>query len=163
MTQQPKPGAAELVAAATAAGVTLSTAESCTGGLIAKRITDVAGSSSCFEQGFVTYSNAAKTRALGVSSTVLAAHGAVSREVVEQMAMGACREARADFAVAVSGVAGPGGGSPEKPVGTVWIAWASADYVAAICQLFDGDRAAVREATAAVALAGLLERVMQKS
>lgn len=140
---------------------TVTTAESCTGGWIAKVITDLAGSSAVFTDGFVTYSNAAKTRRLGVSNALLAAHGAVSEEVVHAMAAGALAHAGADYAVAVSGVAGPGGGSETKPVGTVWLAFAGGgDAPTAECHVFAGDRDAVRRATVARALAGVLERVM---
>ncbi len=108
-----------LLAACRARGVTLATAESCTGGLIAAILTEVAGSSDVFERGFVTYSNAAKSEALGVPSALIETHGAVSAEVARAMAEGALKNSRADIAVAVTGVAGPGGGTPEKPVGLV--------------------------------------------
>ena len=105
----------------------LCTAESCTGGLIAKTLTDLAGSSDWFERGFVSYSNQAKNEMLAVPSSVIEDYGAVSEPVAAAMAIGALRHSHADFSVAVTGVAGPGGGSEEKPVGTVWIAVASAD------------------------------------
>src|SRR5215469_3217637 len=107
------------------AGRRLATAESCTGGWVAKACTDVAGSSQWFECGFVTYSNAAKVRDLGVSEATLASHGAVSEPTVREMAAGALRVSGADIAVAISGIAGPEGGTPTKPVGTVWfgLAW----------------------------------------
>src|SRR6185437_15821372 len=108
-----------------AAGSRLATAESCTGGWVAKACTDVAGSSQWFECGFVTYSNAAKVRDLGVSEATLASHGAVSEPTVREMAAGAVRVSGADIAVAISGIAGPDGGTPGKPVGTVWFAVAS--------------------------------------
>ena len=133
-------------------GVTVTAAESCTGGGVASAITAVAGSSDYFETGYVTYADRAKTRLLGVP----ASHGAVSREVVEAMVAGACRESGANLAVAVSGVAGPGGGSPDKPVGTVWLAWGSADGVLAECRRFPGDRQSVREQAVTAALAGLI-------
>ncbi len=137
-------------------GVTVSAAESCTGGGVASAITEVAGSSDYFETGYVTYANGAKTRLLGVPETLIEAHGAVSREVVEAMVAGACRESGADLAVAVSGVAGPGGGGPDKPVGTVWLAWGGADGVLAERRHFPGDRQAVREQAVEAALAGLI-------
>jgi nicotinamide-nucleotide amidase len=135
------------------------TAESCTGGLIAKTFTDLAGSSDWFERGFVTYSNAAKSEMLGVPPSVIEDYGAVSEAVANAMASGALRHSAADYAVAVTGVAGPGGGSDEKPVGTVWIAVASADQLEAQCHQFEGDRAAVREATLVAGLVMLIERV----
>lgn len=136
--------------------LSVTTAESCTGGGVAAAITDIAGSSDYFETGYVTYSNAAKTRLLGVPEALIEEHGAVSREVVEAMVAGACRESGADLAVAVSGVAGPGGGSPDKPVGTVWLAWGGADARRAECRHFFGDRRAVREQAVRAALAGLV-------
>ncbi len=140
--------------------ITITTAESCTGGLVAKLITDVAGSSACFETGFVTYSNAAKHRLLAVDEQTLVDFGAVSAEVVREMAAGACEAADAPLSVAISGIAGPGGGSAEKPVGTVWIAWGeSGGEPQAACFHFAGDRTAVREAAAETALAGLQMRV----
>ncbi|MDW5377321.1 nicotinamide-nucleotide amidohydrolase family protein [Halomonas sp. HP20-15] len=136
--------------------LSVTAAESCTGGGVASAITDIAGSSGYFETGYVTYSNAAKTRLLGVAEAILEAHGAVSRETVEAMVAGACRESGADVGVAISGVAGPGGGSAEKPVGTVWFAWGSALAQQAECRRFDGDRRAVREQAVRVALEGLV-------
>lgn len=133
----------------------LATAESCTGGLIAATCTDLAGSSAWLERGFVTYSNAAKTELLGVPPELIAQHGAVSEPVVRAMALGALAHSHAQVAVAVTGVAGPGGGSPDKPVGTVWLGWAVAGQVTAECCHFAGDRAAVRLATVAHALAKL--------
>ncbi|KJS05619.1 MAG: hypothetical protein VR73_12015 [Gammaproteobacteria bacterium BRH_c0] len=148
--------AATLGAQLLARGWRVTCAESCTGGGIAAAITDVAGSSHWFETGFVTYANGAKERLLGVSASTLALSGAVSEAVVREMAQGALRQAGADIAVAVSGVAGPDGGSAEKPVGTVWLAWASANGVETrLCQ-FSGDRAAVRRQAVQVALEGLL-------
>lgn len=136
--------------------LSVTAAESCTGGGVASAITDIAGSSAYFETGYVTYSNAAKTRLLGVSEATLETRGAVSRETVEAMVAGACRESGADLGVAVSGVAGPGGGSMEKPVGTVWFAWGSELTQHAECRRFDGDRRAVREQAVRVALEGLI-------
>jgi nicotinamide-nucleotide amidase len=135
----------------------LATAESCTGGLIAATCTEVSGSSAWFERGFVTYSNEAKTELLGVGASLIATHGAVSEPVARAMAEGALRHSRAQVAVAVTGVAGPTGGSVEKPVGTVWLAWAAQGEAtrAERCQ-FAGDRAGVRWATVERALKGLL-------
>ncbi len=127
-----------------AAGLSISTAESCTGGLIAKTLTDLAGSSTWFDRGFVTYSNAAKVDMLGVQEQTLQQHGAVSELTAREMAAGAIRNSRAQVAVAVTGVAGPGGGSAEKPVGTIWFGFALHDQVSAEGKLFSGDRAAVR-------------------
>jgi len=136
------------------------TAESCTGGLVAGAITAIAGSSGWFERGFVTYSNEAKVEALGVPEATLAGHGAVSEATARAMAEGALARSRANIAVAVTGVAGPGGGSPEKPVGMVCFAWArSGAATAAATHHFPGDRQAVREASVAVALEGLLARI----
>ena len=146
-----------------ARGQMISTAESCTGGLIAAACTDLAGSSDWFERGFVTYSNAAKTELLGVPATLIEVHGAVSEPVARAMAAGALQRSAAQWAVAVTGVAGPGGGSAAKPVGLVWLAWAWHDAngqsrTDALEQHLSGDRAAVREATVRVALQGLLAR-----
>lgn len=133
------------------------TAESCTGGLIAKTFTDVAGSSDWFDRGFVTYSNAAKSEMLAVPASIIETYGAVSEPVANAMASGALQHSDAAFAVAVTGVAGPGGGSVEKPVGTVWIAAASQTQLCARRYQFDGDRSQVREATLRAALEMLLE------
>lgn len=149
--------AQELGQRATAAGLRVATAESCTGGWIAKLITDIAGSSGWFERGYVTYSNEAKAEMLGVPREVLVSEGAVSEAVVRLMAEGALLRARADLAVAVSGVAGPGGGSANKPVGTVWFAWARRHHeTIAEMVRFAGDRDAVRRASVAHAMSGLL-------
>ncbi|MGO2132095.1 MAG: CinA family protein [Halomonas sp.] len=131
-------------------------AESCTGGGVASAITDIAGSSSWFDTGYVTYSNTAKTRLLGVSPALLEAHGAVSREVVLAMVEGACRDSGAHLGVAVSGVAGPDGGSEAKPVGTVWFAWGALGDLKAECFHLLGDRAAVRQQAVKLSLAMLL-------
>lgn len=130
----------------------MATAESCTGGLIAGACTDLSGSSNWLERGFVTYSNEAKTEMLGVDAALIAAHGAVSEEVARAMAEGAVARSNAQVAVAVTGVAGPTGGSPEKPVGTVWFGWSVDDQVRTERRRFDGDRAAVRTATVHYAL-----------
>jgi nicotinamide-nucleotide amidase len=142
-----------------ARGLMMATAESCTGGLIAGACTDVPGSSDWFERGFVTYSNAAKRELLGVSAGLIEQHGAVSEPVARAMAAGAVAHSPARLAVAVTGVAGPTGGSAEKPVGTVWFGWATPEGVFTEHQRFDGDRAAVRHATVRHALAGLLKRL----
>lgn len=135
-------------------------AESCTGGLVAKRITDVAGSSGWFERGLVVYSNQAKQDLLGVSPEVLEQFGAVSRECVQAMARGLLVMTPAHWAVAVTGIAGPGGGSPEKPVGLVWLAWArrGGEPESEVLQL-SGSRQVIREAAATAALQGLLKRL----
>ena len=136
------------------------TAESCTGGFLAKCLTDLSGSSDYFDRGWVTYSNAAKQKMLGVSPALLARHGAVSEPVALAMARGALKSARATVAVSVTGIAGPTGATPGKPVGTVWIAWARRQRgrinAKAVHHLFRGDRDAVRRLTVAAALAGLL-------
>ena len=137
-------------------GQMLTTAESCTGGLIAAACTDLAGSSEWFERGFVTYSNAAKTELLGVPAALIRMHGAVSEPVVQAMALGAVAHSKAQVSVAVTGVAGPGGGSVEKPVGTVWFGWVTPDQLVSECQYFDGDRTQVRAATVQYALTRLL-------
>ena len=137
-------------------GWRLATAESCTGGWIAKALTDVAGSSQWFDGGIVAYSNAAKTALLGVPGEVLAAHGAVSEEVVRAMAEGARRAFAADLAIAVSGIAGPGGGTSDKPVGIVHFAWATASGVTAARRIFAGGRESVRRQTVALALERLI-------
>lgn len=136
----------------------LAVAESCTGGWIGKSVTDIAGSSGWFDRGFVTYSNVAKTELLGVREATLARHGAVSAEVVTEMVVGALERSRADIALAVSGVAGPDGGTADKPVGTVYLAWAPrGGSTRVVRQHFDGDREAVRLATVAAALQGVLD------
>ena len=134
----------------------LATAESCTGGLIAAACTDLAGSSNWFERGFVTYSNEAKTELLGVDAALIEAHGAVSEEVARAMAQGALACSRAQVTVAVTGVAGPGGGSVDKPVGTVWFGWSVDGQTRTEQRCFAGDRAAVRVATVQHALQTLL-------
>jgi nicotinamide-nucleotide amidase len=143
-------------------GRVLATAESCTGGWIAKALTDIAGSSQWFGEGFVTYNNESKVRRLGVRPSVLQTHGAVSEATVRAMAVGAMRRTGAQLAVAVTGIAGPGGAVPGKPVGTVWLAWADrrgrAVRVAVQLKHFRGDREAVRRKTVRLALQGLLRR-----
>ena len=136
------------------------TAESCTGGGIAEAITRIPGSSAWFEQGFVTYSDVAKQRQLGVSEYTLGEHGAVSAATVDAMVTGALTHSGADVAVAVSGVAGPDGGSPSKPVGTVWLAWARRGRAPRTqCVHIDGDRATVRAEAVRLALEGLIAEV----
>ena len=153
-------------------GWMLTTAESCTGGMIASRCTDVSGSSNWFERGFVTYSNEAKHELLGIDSQLIEQHGAVSKEVVEQMVLGALRHSRAQVAIATSGIAGPTGGSADKPVGTVWFAWATPSdtgptldaesaWVKTECLHLAGDRAAVREAAVQHALKTLVDLLSQ--
>ena len=144
-------------------GWQLASAESCTGGMISAACTDLAGSSDWFERGFVTYSNAAKTELLGVDAALIAEHGAVSEPVARAMAAGALQHSPAQVAVAVTGVAGPTGGSRLKPVGTVWFAFALPEQPGQPARLlsevrrFDGDRAAVRMATVRHALQRLVE------
>jgi nicotinamide-nucleotide amidase len=140
-------------------GWMLCTAESCTGGLIAGACTDLSGSSAWFERGIVSYSNAAKVELLGVPEQLIAAHGAVSEEVVRAMAEGAIARSRAQVAVAVTGVAGPTGGSPEKPVGLVWFGWSIGGVLSSEQRLFPGDRAAIRAATVHHALQTLVRQL----
>ena len=140
-----------------ARGWMLATAESCTGGMIASACTDLAGSSAWFDRGFVTYSNAAKTDALGVPEALLQAHGAVSEAVVRAMAEGACTNSLAQVSMAVTGIAGPSGGSDQKPVGTVWLGWCINGRTVSRRMHFDGDRGEVRQATVLAALQGLQE------
>lgn len=142
-------------------GMMVATAESCTGGLIAGAITDIAGSSTVFDRGFVTYSNEAKQDMLGVRETTLAAYGAVSAQVATEMVLGARRKSRADFAVSVTGVAGPGGGSPQKPVGLVWMGLSGpGDLTSAVELRWDPEwsRDMIRAATVRAALEALLGR-----
>lgn len=139
----------------------LATAESCTGGMIAAACTDLAGSSEWFERGFVTYSNDAKTASLGVDAALIAQHGAVSAIVARAMAFGAVRHSLASVSVAVTGIAGPGGGSPDKPVGTVWFAWQVDGRLSSETRRFDGDRASVRRQAVDHALRRLVEKLEQ--
>jgi len=140
--------------------LTMTSAESCTGGLIAKSMTDMAGSSDVFWGGFVTYSNESKEKLIGVPLAVLEKYGAVSEQTVRAMAEGALTRSGADCSIAVSGIAGPGGGSDEKPVGTVWIGAAlKSGQILSHVYLFEGDRAAVREKTAMTALTMLIEMI----
>lgn len=128
------------------------TAESCTGGGLAYELTSLPGSSCWFERGFVTYSNEAKQELLGVSPVTLANFGAVSEQVALEMAQGALRHSHANLALAITGIAGPEGGSPEKPVGTVWFGLAKEGGCSAMCRVFSGDRAAVRQQAVAYAI-----------
>ena len=147
-----------------AQGATVTAAESCTGGWIAKTLTDVAGSSAWFERGFVTYSNEAKSQMIGVSAVTLEQHGAVSEPVVVEMAVGALRAARASYAVSVSGIAGPDGGSDEKPVGAVWFGGASATGQGVTQrECFAGDRESVRRQATAFALQLLWQQFLQNT
>ena len=157
-----EPRAAALVAAYAARGLKLATAESCTGGLVAGLLTAIPGSSAVVERGFVTYSNEAKTEAIGVPATLIAAHGAVSEAVARAMAEGALTHSHADVAVAITGIAGPGGGSAAKPVGLVWfglaIKWQSPQTRE--CRFDDTGRTGIRLAAISVALA-LLESAVR--
>ena len=140
-------------------GLMLATAESCTGGLIAAACTDLTGSSAWFERGFVSYSNAAKTELLGVDAALIADYGAVSEPVARAMAFGAARHSHAQVSLAVTGVAGPAGGSADKPVGTVWFGFSVNGTLTSEVMRFGGDRAAVRAATVLHALNGLVARL----
>lgn len=151
---------AVVVQALAAAGRTLAVAESCTGGLVAALVTEVPGSSAVFRGGVVAYANEVKEGLLGVPAAVLKDHGAVSGPTVEAMARGVRAATGADLALAVSGVAGPGGGTPEKPVGTVWIAWDDGREVEARCFAFPGARDRVRRAAAFAALEGVRRRCL---
>jgi len=147
-----------------ARGATVTTAESCTGGWVAKVITDIAGSSAWFERGFVTYSNEAKSQMIGVKPTTLEQHGAVSEPVVVEMAIGAIKAARADYAISISGIAGPDGGTATKPVGTVWFGFASAAGEGITrCECFSGDRENVRRQATAYALQTLWQQFLQNT
>jgi len=156
--------AEQVGAALKAHGMMLATAESCTGGGIAQSLTDISGSSAWFERGFVTYANAAKVEMLGVRPSTLDAHGAVSELTVREMAAGALQHSHADVALAVSGIAGPTGGTPEKPVGTVWFGWAVRDGEAhAQLHHLSGDRAAVRDKSVQIALQGVLNLLNKRT
>jgi len=149
--------AAQVGQALKAAGAKLATAESCTGGWVAQSLTSIAGSSDWFERGYVTYSNAAKQEDLGVPARTLEGHGAVSEETARAMATGALKKTGADATVAVTGIAGPGGGSPAKPVGTVCFAWVRGGKIRSETKRFDGDRESVRRQSVIHALQGVLE------
>ena len=152
--------AEQLAEALVRRGLMLTTAESCTGGWVAQELTAIPGSSAWFERGFVTYSNEAKQEMLAVSADTLAQFGAVSEAVVREMALGALQHSRAQLSVAISGVAGPGGGSADKPVGTVCFGWArEGGEVLSRSLHFGGDRESVRRQAVAVAIDGLRELV----
>ena len=151
--------ALQLGHSASARQAMIATAESCTGGLVAGAITAVAGSSVWFDRGFVTYSNDAKIEQLGVSPETLVKYGAVSTQTAAEMAAGARQASRANWTVAVTGVAGPAGGSIEKPVGLVCFGWAGPGGVVSEQRLLQGDRAAIRRESVRIALAGLIDRL----
>ncbi len=157
--------AEEIGGALSSRSAILTTAESCTGGLVAKLVTDIAGSSEWFDRAFITYSNEAKEQMLGVPASLLAQHGAVSREVVLSMVSGALGRSRSTIGVSLSGIAGPGGATPGKPVGTVWIGWGMQDSAQSMlapeaqCFQFDGDRDTVRRLAAVYALRGIIDRL----
>ena len=154
--------ARELGTALRARGQMLALAESCTGGWAAQIVTSLPGSSLWFERGFVTYSNAAKIDMLGVSAETLAQHGAVSAETAQSMALGALQHSRAQISAAITGIAGPDGGTPDKPVGTVCVAWAlSNGHTRAALHHFAGNREAVRRQSVAAALQGLIELTLR--
>jgi nicotinamide-nucleotide amidase len=144
-------------AALKAKGLRLATAESCTGGWVAMALTAIPGSSDWFERGYVTYSNAAKQEDLGVAVDTLRQHGAVSEAVAREMAVGAAKRARTQLALAITGVAGPSGGTRDKPVGLVCFAWAHGSKIASETQRFDGDRESVRRQSVVHALERVLE------
>lgn len=150
--------AAQLVARFVAHKRTCATAESCTGGMVAAAITAIPGASAMFTHGFVTYANAAKTQMLGVPATMLAEHGAVSEPVARAMAEGARQRAGTDYAISTTGIAGPEGGSPDKPVGTVWFGLAGPDGTTCYHQIFQGDRTAIRAQAVEFILAQLEQR-----
>ena len=149
----------KIAAALLARRQTLATAESCTGGAVAAALTDLAGSSAWYLGGFVAYSNLLKTRLLGVPADLLAIHGAVSAQTAQAMAKGAREKTEADFAIAVTGIAGPGGGTPEKPVGLVYMAVAGPGETAVFKHRFAGDRAGIRAAAVETALGHVLDAI----
>jgi len=149
----------ELADRLTSLGWMMATAESCTGGLIAAQCTDLPGSSRWFDRGLVTYSNASKSNLLGVDAALIDVHGAVSESVARAMALGAVYRTNARISVAVTGIAGPDGGSDAKPVGTVWFGWCIDGLVYSECQVFTGDRQQVRQASSKHALLGLIKRL----
>jgi len=141
----------------------LVTAESCTGGWVAQAVTSVSGSSAWFERGFVTYSNASKEEMLGVSGATLERHGAVSEETAREMALGAIARSRGTLAVAVTGVAGPTGGTAAKPVGTVCFAWTGAGLTRCETRFYAGDRSSIRRQSVERALQGVIELLQTRS
>ncbi len=151
----------EIAGALLAKGLTCATAESCTGGMIGAALTSVPGSSEWYRGGIIAYANGVKEKLLSVARPDLEAYGAVSRAVVLQMALGACAATGADAAVSTSGVAGPGGGTPEKPVGTVWIGWAVCGQAKAEKFLFSGNREEIRRQAVRLALQGLAGAVKE--
>lgn len=154
--------AAQVGGALKAHGLTLATAESCTGGGVAQAVTEIAGSSAWFERGFVTYSNRAKQQMLGVNEETLYRHGAVSEFTVREMASGALRHSAAQVSLAVSGIAGPSGGTADKPVGTVWFAWCVKDRMCvAHLHHLAGNRAEIRAQSVRIALQGVLDLLGQ--
>ncbi|MFA7400183.1 MAG: nicotinamide-nucleotide amidohydrolase family protein [Sideroxydans sp.] len=156
--------AAQVGVALQAHGMMLVTAESCTGGGVAQAVTDIAGSSAWFERGFVTYTNLSKAEMLGVRQSTLDDYGAVSEMAVREMVAGALAHSHAHIAVAVSGIAGPGGGTPEKPVGTVWFAWGvRGGEEQASRHLLAGDRATVRSKSVEIALQGVLSLLKEQA
>jgi nicotinamide-nucleotide amidase len=157
----PETLAETLVSRCRTRGLTVTTAESCTGGLVAGAITAIPGASDILDRGFVTYSNAAKTELLGVPAGLIIAVGAVSEAVARRMATGALSRAKADLAVSVTGIAGPGGGTALKPVGTVWFGCATKTGIVTRRRIFPGDRTAIRAASVSFALNLLLERIGQ--
>ncbi len=160
MTEEFLPLARELGELLKRRGLQLAVAESCTGGLICKLVTDIAGSSEWFERGFITYANQAKVEMLGVEAETLNRFGAVSEETVHEMLSGALRHSHASWVAAVSGVAGPAGGTADKPVGLVWVGWQLRGGPATVQRhQFEGDRAAIRAAAACAVLRGLLDRL----
>ncbi|WP_432471933.1 CinA family protein [Amphritea sp. HPY] len=144
--------------------IRIATAESCTGGWVAQELTALAGSSEWFECGFITYSNEAKQSMLSVPQELFCTEGAVSKAVVIAMALGAVQNSRADLSVSISGVAGPGGGSPEKPVGTVWLAWyLEGNEVESRCYHFPGERSEVRQQAVEQAIKGLIKQLSKST
>jgi nicotinamide-nucleotide amidase len=143
------------------ANAVLATAESCTGGWVAQAVTSVAGSSAWFDRGFVTYSDAAKQELLGVRAETLRAHGAVSEATAREMARGALERSRSTLAVSITGIAGPGGGTPDKPVGTVCFAWAQVGATTSQTRLLAGDRESVRRQSVVLALEGVLKALQE--
>jgi len=162
MNQSPE--IAQLVNQLVKRRLSVCTAESCTGGLIAKLFTDIDGSSKWFDCGFVSYSNDAKEAMLGVKQSLIDKSGAVSQPVVAAMAEGAVKSSSANIAIATSGIAGPGGGTKEKPVGMVWIAWAGNNYdTQSQCYFFEGDRESVRNQAASAAIAGCVKFIVKNA
>ena len=152
--------AAELGTSLKARGYTLALAESCTGGLVAQAVTSVAGSSAWFDRGFVTYSNQAKVEMLGVSSKTLDTYGAVSEQTANEMALGTLKNSHAQITGSITGIAGPDGGTPEKPVGTVCFAWAEINKpTSTTTKHFAGDREEIRQQAAIEMMAGLIDRL----